>query len=146
MIMIWRRPVGKQEAREGEGIFQQEEAWMTIEQEDTIVHLFVLRQLLDNSVSRCISQDWRSKKYHFVELGHLDFWEQFVEAVDYARESSCSKANVYYLGLLRVSYEAYPLKPSDAHLHIAEDRFREPPIVASSRYQTFSSDSTPLAI
>ena len=38
MVMTWRRPEGKQEAREGEGIFQQEEAWMTIEQEDTIVH------------------------------------------------------------------------------------------------------------
>ena len=43
--MAWRRPEGKQEAREGESIFQQEEAWMTIEQEDTIVHPFVLRLL-----------------------------------------------------------------------------------------------------
>ena len=42
MMMTWRRPEGRQEAREGEGIFQQEEAWMTIEQDDTIVHPFVL--------------------------------------------------------------------------------------------------------
>ena len=43
MMMTWRRSEGKQETREGEGIFQQEEAWMTIEQEDTIVHSFVLK-------------------------------------------------------------------------------------------------------
>ena len=49
MMMTWRRPEGKQEARDGEGIFQQEEAWMTIEQEDTIVHPFVLRQFLNNT-------------------------------------------------------------------------------------------------
>ena len=97
---------------------------MTIEQEDTIVHPFVLRQFLHNTASRRISQDGRSKKFHLDELGHLDFWEQFVEAVDYAREFSRSKANVDYLGLIRVNYEAYPLKPSDAPLHIAEDRFR----------------------
>ena len=124
MMMTWRRPEGKQEAREGEGIFQQEEAWMTIEQEDTIVHPFVLRQFLHNTASRRISQDGRSKKFHIGELGHLYFWEQFVEAVDYAGEFSHCKANVDYLGLLRVNYEAYPLKPSDAPLHIAEDRFR----------------------
>ena len=124
MMMTWRRPEGKQEAREGEGIFQQEEAWMTIEQEDTIVHPFVLRQFLHNTASRRISQDGRSQKFHLGELGHFDFWEQFVEAVDYAREFLRCKANVDYLGLLRVNYEAYPLKPSDAPLHIAEDRFR----------------------
>ena len=124
MMMTWRRPEGKQEAREGEGIFQQEEAWMTIKQEDTIVHPFVLRQFLHNTASRRISQDGRSKKFHFGELDHLDFLEQFVEAVDYAREFSRCKAKVDYLGLLRVNYEGYPLKPSDASLHIAEDRFR----------------------
>ena len=41
MMMTWRRPGGMQEAREGECIFHQEEAWMTIEQEDAIVHLFI---------------------------------------------------------------------------------------------------------
>ena len=97
---------------------------MTIEQEDTIVHPFVLGQFLHNAASRRISQDERSKKFHFGDLGHLNFWEQFVEAVDYAREFSRCKANVDYLGLLRVNYEAYPLKPSDAPLHVAEDRFR----------------------
>ena len=116
---------------------------MTIEQEDTIVHPFVLRQFLHNTASRRISQAGRSQKFYFGEFGYLDFWEQFVEAVDYARECSSCKANVDYIGLLRVNYEAYPLKPSDAPLHIAEDRFRG---VASSRYQTLSSDSTPPAI
>ena len=124
MMKTWRRPESKQEAREGEGIFLQEEAWMTIEQEDTIVQPFILRQFLHNIASRRISQDGRSKKFHFGELGHRDFWEQFVEAVDYAREFSRSKANADYLGLFLVNYEAYPIKPSDAPLHIAEDRFR----------------------
>ena len=97
---------------------------MTNLQEDTIVHPVVLRQFLHNTASRRISLDGRSKKFHFGELIHLDFWEQLVEAVDYARESSSSKANVDYLGLLRVNYEAFMLKPRDALLHIAEDRFR----------------------
>ena len=122
--MTWRRPEGKQETREGDDIFQQEEAWMTIIQEDAIVHPFVLRQFLHNTASRRISHDGRSKKFHLGELGHLDFWEQLVEAVDDAREFARSMANFDYLGLLRVNYEAYPLKPSDAPLHIAEDRFR----------------------
>ena len=124
MMMTWRRSEGKQGAREGEGIFQQEEAGMTIEQDDTIVHPIVLRQFLHNTASRRISQDGRSQKFHLGELGHLDFWEQFAEAVDYAREFSRYKANVDYLGLLRVNYEAYPHKLSDAPLHIAEDRFK----------------------
>ena len=85
---------------------------MTIEQEDTIVHPFVLRQFLHDAASRRISQDGRSQKFHLGELCHLDFWEQFVEAVDYTREFFRCKANVDYLGLLRVNYEAYPLKPS----------------------------------
>ena len=97
---------------------------MTIEQADTIVHPFVLIKFLHNTASRLISQDGRSKKFHFCELGYLDFWEQFIEAVDYAREFSISKANVHHLGLLRVNYEAYSLKPIDAPLHIAVDRFR----------------------
>ena len=43
MMMTWQRPESRQEAQKGEGNFQQEESWMTIEQEDTIVHPFVLR-------------------------------------------------------------------------------------------------------
>ena len=65
MMMTWRRPEGKQEAQEGKGIFQQEEAWMTIEQEDAIVHHFVLREFLHNTAARRISQDGRSKLFHF---------------------------------------------------------------------------------
>ena len=124
MMMTWHRHEGKQEAREGEGIFQLEEAWMNIEQEDTIVHPFILRQFLHNTASHRIIQDRRYKKFHFGELGHLDFWAQFVETVDYAREVSGSEANVDYFGLQRVNFEAYQLQPSDAPLHIAEDRFR----------------------
>ena len=72
--MTWRRPEGKQEARAGYDIFQQEEARMIIDQEDTIVHPFVLRQFLHNTASRRISQDWRSNKFNFYEPGYLDFF------------------------------------------------------------------------
>ena len=113
-MMTLGRPEGRQEAREGECIFQQEEAWMTIEQEDAIVHPFILRLLIHNTASRRIIQDGRSKKFHFGELGHL-------ETVNYTREASGSEANVDYLGLPWVDFEAYPLRPSDAPLHIAED-------------------------
>ena len=51
---------------------------MTIEQEDKIVHPFMLRQFPHNTASRRISQDGRSKKFHLGELGHIDLWEQFV--------------------------------------------------------------------
>ena len=145
-MMTWRRPEGRQKARMEEGIFQQEETWMSIVQADAIVHPFILRQFLDKAASRRIIQDGRSKKFHIDELGHLDFWELFVKTVDYAREFSRSEANVDYLGLLRNNFEAYPLKPSDALLHIAEGRFK----VAADRrvieIPTFSSDSTPLVI
>ena len=124
MMMAWRRPERKQEAREGEVIFRQAEAWMTIEQEDTVVHPFVLRHILHNIASHRIIQDGRSKKFHFGELAHLDFWEQFVETVDYAREASHSEANVDYLALLRNNSEVYPITSSDATPNIAEDRFR----------------------
>ena len=63
------------QAREGECIFQPEEAWMTIKHEDTIVQPFVLRQFLHNTASRRISQDGRSMMFHFGVLGHLDLWE-----------------------------------------------------------------------
>ena len=142
-MMTWRRSEGKQETREGEGIFQQEEACMTFEQEDTIVHPFILRPFLQNTASRRISQDGRSQNFHLGELGHLDFWEQFVEAVYYAREFSRCKGNVDYLGLLRVNYETYPLMHICTSLRTDSG---EPPIIASSRYQTFFSESTPLAI
>ena len=73
MMMTCRRPEGKHEARRGEGIFQQEEAWVTIEQEDTIVHPFLLRQFLHNTASRRIIQDWRSKKFHLVSSVTLTY-------------------------------------------------------------------------
>ena len=104
--------------------FLQEEVWITIEQEDAIVHPFILRQFFHNAASFRIMQDGRSKKSHFGELGLLEFWEQFVETVDYTKEVSSSEANVDYLCLLRVSFGAYLPKASDAPLHIAEDRFR----------------------
>ena len=97
---------------------------MIIEQEGRIVHPIILRQFLHNTASCRIILDGRSTKFHFGELGHLDFWQQYVETFDYAREFSCSEANVNYLGLHRVNIEAYPPKSSDVPLHIAEDRFR----------------------
>ena len=139
------RSVGRRRVREKAFFSRKRPGWPSSKRIRSFI-LFVLRQFINNTASRRISQDGRSQKIHLGKLGNLDFWEQFVEAVDYAREFSRCKANVDYLVLLRVNYEAYPLKSSDAPLHIAEDRFREPQIVASSRYQTFSSESTPLAI
>ena len=46
---------------------------MTIDQEDTNVDHFVIRQFHHNAACRRISQDGRSKKFHFGELGHLDY-------------------------------------------------------------------------
>ena len=143
--MTWRRPEGKQEAWKREGIFQQEEAWVAIEQKDTIAHPFILGQFLHDAAARCIIQDERSKKFHLGKLGNLEFWEQYVERVNHAREPSGSEAHIDYFGLHCVYFEAYPLQISDTPLHIAEDRFRGPPIIATSRYQTFSSDCTQLA-
>ena len=91
-----------------------------MELEGTIVHPFIFRQFLHNTASRRIIQDGRSKKFHFDQLGHLEF----VETVVYTRNVSGIKANDDYIGLLRVNFEAYPLELSDAPLHIAEDRFR----------------------
>ena len=115
MMMTWRRPEAMQVAREEEDIFQQKDARMTIEQEDSIVHPFIHRQFLHNRASRRIIQDWKSKMFHFGELGHLDFKEQFIETVDNAREFPFSEANVDYPGFLQAIFEAYPLRPSDAH-------------------------------
>ena len=75
---------GKQEAQKSEGIFQLEEAWVTIEQKDMIAHPFMLGQLLHHAASHCIIQDWRSMMFHPDKLGHLEFWEQYVEAVNHA--------------------------------------------------------------
>ena len=64
MIKAWLRPEDKQEARDGEGIFQQEEAWMTTEQVDTITYPFIVRKFLNNTASRRIIQDGRSRMFH----------------------------------------------------------------------------------
>ena len=101
MVMTRRSPECKEETREGEGIFQQEEAWMTTVHEDTIVHPFMLRLSLHSTASRRIIQDGRSKKFQFGELGHRDFWEHFVEVG--------SEANVDYLDPLLVNFETFPL-------------------------------------
>ena len=92
---------------------------MIIEHKDTIAHPFILEQFLHDAVSRCIIKDRRSKKFHLGKLGHFEFWEQYVETVNHAREVSGSEARINYLGLPWVYIEAYQL--SDSPLHIAED-------------------------
>ena len=74
MMMTWRRTKGKHVAQKRVGIFLQEDAWVTIEQMDAIVHLVILRQFLHDATSRCIIQDGSSKKFHLGKLGHLEFW------------------------------------------------------------------------
>ena len=122
MLMTWRNTNGKQEARKREGIFQQEKAWMTIEQRDTTAHPFILGQFLHNAASRRIIQDRRSKKFHLGKHGHLEFWEQYVETANHARDVSGSESHIDYLGLRWAYIEAYPLQLSETPLHIAEDR------------------------
>ena len=107
-----------------EGIFRQKEAWVTVEQNDTIAHSFILGQFLHNAASRCIIQDGRFKKFHLGKLGHLEFWEQYVETVTHASDASSSEAHIDYLGLSRVYFKAYLLQLSDTPLHIDESRFR----------------------
>ena len=97
---------------------------MIVEQEDTIVHPFILGKFLHDAASCCINQNGKTKKFHHCKLGHPEFCEQYVETVDYAKDVFGSDAYVDYLGLPWVYFEAYPLSLSDTPLHIAEDRFR----------------------
>ena len=139
MMMTMRRPEGKHEAREGEGIFKQEEAWMTIEQEDTLVHPFILRPFLHNSASRRIIQDGRSKKCHFGALCHLDFWEQFVEAADYTREKDpAARPTLIILVFFWLTSRPTRLSPVMHLFTLLRTDSGESPIVASTKYQTFS--------
>ena len=119
MIITWRRTKVKQEARKREGNFHQEEAWVTIDLKDAITHPIMLGQFLHVASSRCIIEDGRSKKFNLGKLGYLEFWEQYVETVNHAREASDSEAHIDYLGLPWDYFEAYPLQLSDAPLHIA---------------------------
>ena len=113
---------------------------MTIEQVDTIVHTFILRQFLHNSASRRIIQNGRSRKFHYGELCHLDFWKQFVDTVDNARPTLIISA--FY----RLTPRPIRLSPVMHRCTSLMTDLGEHPIAASSRYQTFSSESTPLAI
>ena len=55
----------------GVGILQQDEAWMTIDQEDPIVHPFIFGQFLHDAASRRIIHNGRSKKLHLGKLGSV---------------------------------------------------------------------------
>ena len=70
-MITLRHLEGKQQAWKREGIFQQKEARMTIDQLDTIVYPFMLGKFLHDAASRCIIQDRGSKKFHLAKLGHL---------------------------------------------------------------------------
>ena len=54
MIITWCRTEVRQEALDGEGICQKQTARMTIDQDDAIVHPFILRQFLPNTAARRI--------------------------------------------------------------------------------------------
>ena len=113
---------------------------MTIEQEDAIVHSFILGQFLQNAAFRCIIHGGISKKFHLGKLGHLEFWEQYVESVEHARPTLIM--SVFF------GFASRPTRFNSVIQLCTSMRIDsgEPPIVASSRYQTFSPDSTPLAI
>ena len=74
---------------------------MTIEQEGTIVHPFMLGQFLHNAATRCIIQDGRSRKLHLGKLDPLEFWEQ---CADHAREYSGSELLVDYVFFLETHF------------------------------------------
>ena len=56
MMMTWRTPEYKHETLEGEGILQQEEVWMTIEQDEAIAHPFILRKFF--TIQHLIASFW----------------------------------------------------------------------------------------
>ena len=80
--------------------------------------------LIYDAASCCIIHDGRAKKFHLCKFGHLEFWEQYVETVDHAREDSGSDAHIDYLGLLWVYFEAYSIQLSDTSQQITENRIR----------------------
>ena len=119
---------------------------MTIEQKDTIAHPSILEQLLHNAALRYIIQDGRSMTFHLGKLGYFEFGEQYYETVNHAREVSGCEANVDYLGLPWVTSRPIHLN-SVIHLCTSlRTDSGDQPIVVYSRYQTFSSDCTQLAI
>ena len=146
MMMTWRRSEGKQEAREGEGIFQQEEAWLTIEQEDTIVHPFVLRQFLHNTASRRISRMGEPRSSILVSSVTLISGSSSLKLLTTRENIPAVRPTLIISVFFGLTIRPIRLSPL-MHLCISlRTDSGEPPIVASSRYQTFSSESTPLAI
>ena len=137
MIMTWRLPEVKQEARMGE------ETLLTIEQEDTITHPFILGQLHHDAASRFIILDERSQKFHLV---HFQLWEQYVK-MSTTREKLEAARPTLLISVFHGSTSTPICLNSDLHLSssLRTDSV-EPPIFGSSRCQTFCSDCTPLAI
>ena len=143
MMITWSRPEGKQE---GEGIFQQEEAWMTIELEDTIVHPFILGQFLHNTECRRIIQDGRSKKFHFVSSVTLTSGSSSLKLLSTREKFPAAKPTIIIYVFFGLT--SRPIRLSSVMLLCTSLRTvsGESPIASSSRYQIFSSDSTPMAI
>ena len=78
--------------------FPQLDAWVTIEQEDTIVHPCTPGQFLHDAASHCIIHDGRSNMFHLGMFGHFDFWKQYAEPVGHSRDVSASETHIGYLG------------------------------------------------
>ena len=118
---------------------------MTIEQEDAIVHPFVLRQFLHNTASRRIRQDERTKQI-LVSSVTLIYVSSSLKLLTTRENFPAARPTLIITVFFGLTMRPIRLSPVKHLCTSLRTDSAEPPIVASSRYQTFSSDSTPLAI
>ena len=141
MMVTWRRAKVKHETRDGEGYFQEEEAWMAIEQEDTIVYHFILIQHL---VASFRIADPRSSI--LVSSVTLTSGSSSLKLLTTQEKLPAARPTLIISVLFGLTSRPSRLSPVVHLCTSLRTDSGEPPNIALSRYQTFSSDSTPLAI
>ena len=133
MMMTWRRPDGKKKVRK-----------VTIEQEDMIVYPSIIGQFHDDAASQCIIQDGRCKKYLLSKLSHPSSGSSTLKLSTKQEKSLAARPTLIILVLLGLTLNSISFN-SVIHLcTLPRTDSGEPQIITSSRYQTFSSDTTPL--
>ena len=113
---------------------------MTIEQEDTIVHPFILRQFLHNTASRRISQDGDPRSSILVRSVTLISGSRSLRLLTTRENFLAARPTLIisvFFGLTMRPIRIIPVMLLCTSLRTDSG---EPPIVASSRYLTFSSD------
>ena len=146
MTMTWRRPEGKQEAWEGEGIFQLEEVWITIKQEDSIVHpLYSFSFItIQHLVAPFRMGDPRSSI--LVSSVTLTSGSISLKLLSTREKFSAARPTLIisvFFGLASRPIRLSPVMHNCTSLTIDSG---EPPIVVSSIYQTDRSDCNQLEI